>query len=245
VPTPKLILWDIDHTLIETGGVGSEVFRDAFQQVTGRQIEKLADVTGRTEQVIFRETLALYDIEDSGDYFPRFVEAQAAGYRARADEMRHRGRALPGAREALAAFAELPHITQTVLTGNPKPSAIAKLEIFDLTHWLDLDIGAYGTDDSVRPNLVRIAQTRATEHHGHTYSRDTTYVIGDTTSDVEAASKGGARMIAVATGRTTVDELRAAGARITLTELTGVAALLQAVTGEQPRQDPRDAGAAK
>jgi phosphoglycolate phosphatase-like HAD superfamily hydrolase len=70
VPTPKLILWDIDHTLIETGGVGSEVFRDAFQQVTGRQIDRLADVTGRTEEVIFRETLDLYDIEDPGDYFP-------------------------------------------------------------------------------------------------------------------------------------------------------------------------------
>src|SRR4051812_45511730 len=61
----KLILWDIDHTLIETGGVGSEVFRDAFEQVTGRRIDELADVTGRTEQVIFRETLAMYGIKES------------------------------------------------------------------------------------------------------------------------------------------------------------------------------------
>jgi phosphoglycolate phosphatase-like HAD superfamily hydrolase len=58
VTTTKLILWDIDHTLIDTGGVGSDVFRDAFEQVTGHKIDKMADVTGRTEPIIFRETLA-------------------------------------------------------------------------------------------------------------------------------------------------------------------------------------------
>ncbi|GAA0587214.1 HAD family hydrolase [Actinomadura livida] len=216
----KLILWDIDHTLIETGGVGGEVFKGAFEQVTGHHIDRLADVTGRTEQVIFSETLDLYDIQDPGDYFPKFVEAQAAGYRARADEMRQRGRALPGAREALQAFAELPHITQTVLTGNPKPSAIAKLETFDLAHYLDLEIGAYGTDDSERPNLVQIAQGRATTRTGHTYTRETTFVVGDTVSDVEAAREGGAQVIAVATGHTKSGQLRDAGAVTVLASLT-------------------------
>ncbi|WP_131742130.1 HAD hydrolase-like protein [Actinomadura roseirufa] len=225
----KVILWDIDHTLIETGGVGSQVFKDAFEQVTGRKIDRLADVTGRTEQVIFRETLALYDVEDPGDYFPKFVEVQAAGYRARADEMRQRGRVLPGAREALQAFAERPEITQTVLTGNPKPSAIAKLEIFDIAHYLDLEIGAYGTDDADRPNLVPIAQTRATTRTGHTYTRETTYIIGDTVSDVEAAQKGGAQIIAVASGRTTSEELRKAGASICLTGLDDDAAMVRTV----------------
>ncbi|MFC4052206.1 HAD family hydrolase [Actinomadura syzygii] len=228
----KLILWDIDHTLLETGGVGGEVFKDAFEQVTGHHIDRLADVTGRTEQVIFRETLDLYGIEDPGDYFPKFVEAQAAGYRARADEMRRRGRALPGAREALQAFAELPTITQTALTGNPKPSAIAKLETFNLTKWLDLDIGAYGTDDSVRPRLVAIAQARAAARTGQTYVRETTYVIGDTVSDVEAARKGGAKIIAIASGRTSVKELRDAEADTVLENLTETAILLQHVNAQ-------------
>ncbi|MFI0371017.1 HAD hydrolase-like protein [Actinomadura sp. 1N219] len=227
----KLILWDIDHTLIETGGVGSEVFKDAFEQVTGHHIDRLADVTGRTEQVIFRETLDLYGIEDPGDSFPKFVEAQAVGYRARADEMRQRGRALPGAREALQAFAELPHITQTVLTGNPKPSAIAKLETFDLAHYLALEIGAYGTDDSVRPNLVPIAQQRAATHTGHAYARETTYIIGDTVSDVEAAQEGGAQIIAVATGRTTIDELRKAEASFFLPDLSDTNLVVDTVSG--------------
>ncbi|GAA2129275.1 HAD family hydrolase [Actinomadura napierensis] len=227
----KLILWDIDHTLIETGGVGSEVFKDAFEQVTGRPIDRLADVTGRTEQVIFRETLDLYNIEDPGDYFPKFVEAQAAGYRARADEMRQRGRALPGAHEALAAFAELPDITQTVLTGNPKPSAIAKLETFDLAHYLDLESGAYGTDDSVRPNLVPIAQRRAASRTGHAYTREITYIIGDTVSDVEAGRKGGSSVIAVATGQTTAKELHESGASVVLSDLADTASVMHLING--------------
>lgn len=226
----KLILWDIDHTLIETGGVGSEVFKAAFEQVTGRKIDRLADVTGRTEQVIFRETLDLYDIEDPGDYFEKFVQAQAAGYRSRADEMRKRGRALPGAREALTALAEPPYITQTVLTGNPRPSAEVKLSIFDLDRFLDLDSGSYGTDDSVRANLVGIARQRATQHHGIAFTQETTVIIGDTTSDVEAAHKGGAHIIAVATGRTTAQELHNAGADTVLADLTDTAALVRTMS---------------
>src|SRR5690606_34554662 len=98
---------------------------------------------------------------------------------------------------------------------------------FDLDQWLDLDIGAYGTDDSVRPNLVAIAQQRAHDRHGHTYTRDTTIVIGDTTSDVEAALKGGAQIIAVASGRTTADQLREAGARTVLPDLATLRAMMR------------------
>jgi phosphoglycolate phosphatase-like HAD superfamily hydrolase len=146
--------------------------------------------------------------------------------------MRSRGRALPGAREALAAFAELPHITQTVLTGNPKPSSIVKLETFDLAHWLDLDIGAYGTDDSIRPNLVPIAQARAATSTGHTYTRESTYIIGDTISDIEAAQEGGAQVVAVATGNTTSAELRNAGASIVLLSLSAIDSLQHAVAAQ-------------
>ncbi|GLZ12560.1 haloacid dehalogenase [Actinomadura sp. NBRC 104425] len=229
-PVSKLVLWDVDHTLIETGGVGSEVFKDAFEQVTGRKIDRLADVTGRTEQVIFRETLEMFGIEDPGDYFPEFVQAQAAGYRARADEMRRRGRALPGAREALAALAELPHIIQTVLSGNPRPSAVGKLRVFGLDDVLDLDSGAYGTDDPVRLNLVGIARRRAARRHRVTFTEETTIVIGDTTRDVEAALKGGAQLIAVASGRTPAERLRAAGAATVFPDLLDTTAIVHAIT---------------
>ncbi|GAA4483632.1 haloacid dehalogenase-like hydrolase [Actinoallomurus oryzae] len=227
--TNKLILWDIDHTLIETGGVGSEVFRDAFEQVTGRKIEKLADVTGRTEPIIFRETLAMYRIEDPGDYFPKFIQAQAEGYRSRAEEMRRRGRVLPGAREALESLAAIPDIHQTILTGNPRASAEAKLSIFDLATWLNGDTGAYGDDDAVRANLIGIARQRAREQTGITFTEKTTVIIGDSPSDVEAALKGGAQVIAVASGSTTVKELKSAGAATVVDDLADTAAIRRVV----------------
>jgi phosphoglycolate phosphatase len=62
--------------------------------------------------MIFRETLEMYGIEDPGDFFPKFVQAQAEGYRSRADEMQYRGRALPGARQALEVVADISEIKQ-------------------------------------------------------------------------------------------------------------------------------------
>lgn len=227
--TNKLILWDIDHTLIETGGVGSEVFRDAFEQVTGRKIDQLADVTGRTEPIIFRETLEMYGIEDSRDYFFRFVQAQAEGYRVRAEEMRRRGRVLPGVPEALEMLAEIPEVSQTVLTGNPRPSAEVKLSTFGLTSLLDVEAGAYGDDDAVRARLVAIAKRRAHRRTGAAFTDKTTIIIGDSTSDVEAALKGGAHIIAVASGRTSTEDLHAAGAKTVLYDLADTAAVRRAV----------------
>ncbi|MDN3351805.1 haloacid dehalogenase-like hydrolase [Actinomadura sp. DC4] len=229
--TPKLILWDIDHTLIETGGVGSEVFRDAFEQVTGHKIEKLADVTGRTEPIIFQETLEIYGIEDPGDYFLRFVRAQAEGYQSRAEEMRRRGRVLPGAREALESLATGLDAYQTVLTGNPRPSAEAKLSIFDLATMLNGNTGAYGDDDAIRANLVDIARQRVYKQTGVTFTKKTTVIIGDSPSDVEAASKGGAQIIAVASGNTSAEDLRSAGATTVLYDLADTAAVREAVAG--------------
>lgn len=133
----RLVLWDIDHTLIETGGVGGEVFHTAFEAAIGRAMKRIADVSGRTEPDIFREALELHGIRDPGDYFDRFAEAQAAEYLKRADDMRSRGRALPGAAEALARVAETPGVIQSLLTGNTRPAAEAKLRIFALCDHID------------------------------------------------------------------------------------------------------------
>src|SRR6266566_3154486 len=94
-----LVLWDVDHTLMETGGVGFELFRAAFEQASGQQLMQAADVTGRTEPAIFRETVELQGIPYSSALFDRYVALLAAGYVAGADKIARRGRALPGAAE--------------------------------------------------------------------------------------------------------------------------------------------------
>jgi phosphoglycolate phosphatase len=234
VSAPLLVLWDIDHTLISTGGVGGEIYATAFEKVTGRSLERMAEMSGRTEPVIFRDTLELHGIHDPGDLFSRFAQEQARGYADRASELRERGCALPGTASALATLATRDDVTQSVLTGNTRPSAQIKLHAFGLDTHLDLEIGAYGTDDDTRANLVPIAQHRAAERTGHTFGPDTTVLIGDTPADITAARDAHARIIAVATGNHSKDDL--ADADTVLADLTSTSALMTALYRGEPAE---------
>jgi phosphoglycolate phosphatase-like HAD superfamily hydrolase len=112
----------------------------------------------------------------------------------------------------MRALSQRDDVTQTVLTGNTRPASEIKLQAFGLDKYLDFDIGAYGTDDDVRANLVGIARQRAEKANGQDYATARTVLIGDTVNDVAAALDSGARIIAVATGNDTAGELAVAGA---------------------------------
>lgn len=230
----RLVLWDIDHTLIDTGGVGREIYQEAFEQVTRRPMKRQADISGRTEPDIFRDTLDLHGIEPSEEYLGLFADAMAAGYTAKISLMRQRGHALPGAAKALAALDDVPVIVQSVLTGNFKPVAITKLVTFGLDAHVDFDIGAYGSDDSVRANLVEVARRRAAAKYDITFDQRATILIGDTPSDIAAGRDAGAFVVAVASGRSSMDELRAAQAEVVLPDLADTDALVQAVLRAAP-----------
>jgi phosphoglycolate phosphatase len=231
LPDLRLVLWDIDHTLIDTGGVGRAVYQEAFEQVTGRRMERQAEVSGRTEPDIFRDTLDLHGIEASKESLGRFAAALAAGYSAKIHLLRQRGHALPGATEALTALDGVPGVVQSVLTGNFKPVAKTKLAAFGLDGSIDFEVGAYGSDDAIRANLVEVARQRATAKYGVIFDEHTTILVGDTPSDIAAAHDGGAVAIAVASGRSTMEELQTANAAVVLPDLTDSDALLRAVLG--------------
>jgi phosphoglycolate phosphatase len=230
--TTRLVLWDIDHTLIETRGVGGQVYADAFAKVTGRPLEKMPELAGRTEPVIFREALKINGIKPDEDLYEQFAAEQARGYAARLDELRARGRALSGAAEALRALSARDDVLQSVLTGNTRPSSEIKLRAYDLDRYLDFDIGAYGTDDDTRANLVGVARQRAEKAHGVNFDAEATVLLGDTPNDVAAARASGARIIAVATGRNTAADLAAAGADTVLLDLSNTSAVLVAIYGQ-------------
>lgn len=226
-----LVLWDVDHTLIETGGVGREAFADAFQRLTGCPLTAMAPVAGRTEPDILRSTLLLHDLEPSDSTLAAFEGELAEAYRRRIGPLRRRGRALPGALTALTALAADDRVVQSVLTGNFRAVATLKLAAFKLERHLDAEVGAYGSDHAVRPRLVGIARERASSAYGRSYGPDSTVLVGDTPSDVRTGMEGGARVVAVASGTSSVDELHAAGAAAVLADLTDTAALLRLVTG--------------
>jgi phosphoglycolate phosphatase len=221
-----LVLWDIDHTLIETRGVGGKIYADAFLKVTGKPLTTMPALAGKTEPVIFRDALKLNSIPDGDGLYERFAAEQAQGYADQAEELRRTGRALPGATAVLRTLAARDGIVQSVLTGNTRPAAEAKLRAFHLDQHLNLEIGAYGTDDDIRANLVGFARRRAEEQLGQRFDTDRIVLIGDTPNDVRAALVNGVRIVAVATGIDSRDDLLNAGAAIVLDNLADTDALI-------------------
>lgn len=228
-PSPHLlVLWDVDHTLIETRGVGFAIYQRAFPAATGRPLVELAKVSGRTELDIMGETLRINGIEPTDKAVNELAAALIQGYEDARNELASRGRALPGAYDTLAELAANAAVFQTVLTGNLREVARIKLEVLGLDGFLDLEAGAYGDDHQERTELVAIAQQRASERVGAEFDNDATVLIGDTPNDVAAGLAAGVRVIGVATGKTGSDELDKAGATRVCRSVTEVVPLLLA-----------------
>jgi len=229
MPGAALLLWDVDHTLIENAGVSKENYALAFELLTGRRASEQARTDGRTDVGIMEGLLRANGVE-SGEYS---VDAQLAalveaGERNRA-RLGERGHPLPGATACLQRLAADPSVVQSVLTGNVEPNARVKLGVFGLTEWLDFSVGAFGEEHHVRGRLVPVAQMKAARAFGFDAARDATVLIGDTTLDVDAGLTGGARVIAVATGVSSIEELRESGADAVVADLTDVDAFVEVV----------------
>jgi phosphoglycolate phosphatase-like HAD superfamily hydrolase len=225
----KLVLWDIDQRLVDVGGISEEVYADAFHVVSGRPLERLADLHGRTERAITSETLQMHGIQVSEGILASFGIALAAAFMSYEQAVQRRGRALPGARKALRALAGRDEVVQSVLTGNMEPIAVGKLAAFELNGLLDLEVGAYGMDREERSSLVQLAQARAARKYSQSFTAASTVLVGDTPNDVKAGHLGGACVVAVATGGSDQGALRAAGAELVLDDLTDTEAVVQAI----------------
>jgi phosphoglycolate phosphatase-like HAD superfamily hydrolase len=234
-PVDRLVLWNIDLTLVDVGRVARDAFADAFRRVTGRPMAALPQLAGRTDTEIFFESLYLNDVptgqDDTADseLLSRYCWELEAAFVLRQDELLQQGRLLPGAREAVRAAGALTGVVQTVLTGTIKPNAASKLRAFGLDQYFDLEIGGYGSDAYPRGSLLLMARGKASEKYGTVVTEDMTVYIADTVRDIEAASIGGARCIAVATGRDTPAELRDAGADVVLADLSDTDQVITAI----------------
>jgi phosphoglycolate phosphatase-like HAD superfamily hydrolase len=231
----RLVLWDIDGTLVQAGDVGRDIFTEAFQAVLGRAPDQVAArmlaMAGRTDPEIALEFLAAHEIAeaDGERHLPAFSEALATALAAKAALIRERGRALPGAREALAALGRSDSVVQSLLTGNVQPNALLKLASFELDGYLDLDVGGFGSDNRHRPSLVEVARAKAEGKYGTAFAGPATVLVGDPPLDVDAGRAGGARVVAVATGPYGVAELEATGADAVLADLRDTEAALAAI----------------
>ncbi len=217
-------------------------YAEAFPAITGRPLIKLPQTAGRSESEIFFDALAVNaaDVSAVGEadrLLDRFSAELAAALEARRDDLLRQGQLLPGAAEALAAVATLDgpvdKTVQTVLTGNSKSNAMLKLRAFGLDGFVDFDIGGYGHEAYPKGTLLRVARERASDKHKVMFGEDVTVYVADSPRDVDAARIGGARSLAVASGRASAAELREAGADAVLPDLTdtaGVTALVARLT---------------
>ncbi len=232
-----LVLWDVDHTLIENGGVSKETYALAFELITGIPSVAQPATDGRTDFQIMRELLIANSV-DTNEYvsISQFEGFLVEAMKKKSSELPRRGYVLSGVVEALSALAVAPAVIQSVLTGNIAHNAVAKLSSFRLESWIDLDIGGYGSDDVVRAKLVDVSRQKVHNKYGLKFDRFSTVLVGDTPLDVKAGRDGGARVIGVATGIYGADTLERAGADITLNNLESLDDFLRALADVRCRR---------
>lgn len=236
-----LVLWDIDYTLVNARGVGSELYTRVFTSRYGRPLPQPGSMAGRTDRAIAREVLALAGLDGLDQELQLFQDALNATAPSFAARARQVVSPLPGAGAALAGLAALAPdgaggpgagpVVQSLLTGNIRPMAEIKLAAAGLTRHLDLEVGSYGDLHEIRAELVAPARAAAAAAYGQDFGGTATVLIGDTPLDVAAALATGARAVGVATGHFSAADLAAAGAHAVLPDLTGTAAVVSAVLG--------------
>jgi phosphoglycolate phosphatase len=250
----KLLLFDVDGTLVLTGGAAVRAMNDAFEEVFGvAGAFEHVPMPGRTDGAILADAFTravpqsqiLADALSAAGVPP--VDGEIARYKAAyfarfAEEIlkpvavdperpgRHRFKGvLPGVREVLNALDGRPDVFLGLLTGNYEQGARIKLEYFDL--WRYFRCGAYGDDSLDRHALVPVAVARSRAAGCPAVDPRDVVIIGDTPLDVACAREAGVSCLAVATGGFSVDALRAAGADTVLESLADTAVAVQLLTG--------------
>lgn len=224
----RLVLWDIDGTLVNTAPFGRDAFARAFETVLGRRPERLVPMAGRTDLEIALEVLEVNGVEDGERHLDALGRALESALTEVERDIAEQGRALPGAAAALDALRR-EHVVQSLLTGNIEPNALIKLRAFELDGFVDLEVGGYGSDHRVRWELVAIARAKAERKYGTSFAAEDTVLVGDTPLDVAAGLEGGARVVGVATGSYDEPTLLEAGAHAVLADLRDPAAVVHAV----------------
>ncbi|HEU5081625.1 MAG TPA: HAD family hydrolase [Opitutaceae bacterium] len=221
-----LLLWDIDGTLIDSGGAGERALRFAMEREFGLT-EDLGwlELAGRTDRWIATQILARYGLETTDKNIRRFLDAYLATV---GEEMANpRARVLPGVRAALDAVSQRKDVAQALLTGNLQIGAKIKLSHFDL--WKYFPFGAFADDSDLRNELGPHALRRAADHHKIPFLPERVIVIGDTPHDIACGKAIGAKTLAVATGRFSPAALEPFSPDIVLQSLEDTNAFLESI----------------
>lgn len=222
----KLVLFDIDGTLLSTGLAGADAMRLAFAELYNiPEAFKGIEMSGKTDQGIFHEALTNNALHNSDGSFEAFRERYVPHLQRALQQPERQRRLMPGIPHVIDLLATRADMVLGLLTGNVEIGAQLKLESFGLWHYFRL--GAYGSDHHDRNALVPIARQRVHALLGQEVPAAHTYVIGDTPRDIICAKVHGARAVAVATGRYGVEDLHSHQPDFCFADLSDVQAVLQ------------------
>lgn len=213
----KFILFDIDHTLVYSGGAGMVALNRTMEELTG-----IADgfqgirCAGKTDAQILREAMDKHRLTSVDGDFHRFMSRYVEHLNLAMDEIT--GHVKPGVLELLHELSKANGFVLGLLTGNIEEGARIKLGRFGLNEFFS--VGAYGSDSEDRNVLLPIAVERLAKVHGVHLACEDCLVIGDTPLDVECARVHGAASVAVATGPYSLEALNETGAELVLADLS-------------------------
>jgi len=222
----KLLLFDIDGTLLLTGRAGEHALRVAFKERFGVD-DDLSSISfaGSTDGAIARQMFAPYDIpatpENIADLFDGYVHHLAL------ELPRREGRILPGIVELLEALHQREDCVLGLLTGNIEKGAELKLSHYEV--WDYFEFGAFADDHVDRNKLGPVAHSRAAEKHGISFEAQDVYVLGDTPKDIDCARAAGFVAVAIATGSYNKDELAAHHPDFVFEDLSDTAGVIEAL----------------
>ncbi len=207
-----LILWDIDGTLLNTNGTGPDAFRQTAREYFKSDLPELR-FGGATDSGLLRQLTDHFGRDPlSSEEFDEFIGSYVNRLKVGMNHEDFTGTLFPGALELLRRVEQAGGAHQSLLTGNAKLGAEAKLDHYDIWHELDHASGAYGDDHHDRNELGPIALARSFARTGRQFAGEEVLVIGDTARDVQCAAAIGARCLAVTSGGVDGHTLKQEGA---------------------------------
>jgi phosphoglycolate phosphatase-like HAD superfamily hydrolase len=222
----KFILFDIDGTLMDSGGAGIRSLTLAFEEIFSvRDAFRSISMAGKTDMQILREGFELHHIDCSNGIIPEFYRRYTGHLKQNIRTTQ--GHVMPGIREALGGLSEQKGFTLGLLTGNIEEGARIKLDFFGLDSYFKT--GAFGNDDEDRDRLLPIAIDKLYKQSSLKVDFRDCIVIGDTPRDVSCSKPYGAFSVAVATGPYSAVDLSDAGADVVFEDLSDTKAFMSVV----------------